>query len=259
MENGVIKSAGRAMRILEALDAAGHDLRVSEIAKRLDIPQSSASLLIKSLSTMGFLDFDSKARTYRPSVRVAMLGTWVLGSETRTADLLNLMRKVSDETGQTVALVVQNGLRMRYVNTIESTETLRMIIHAGLSRPIHMAAAGIVLLALKKDDEIKRILTHSNAVNEDARHKAVEADVFKKIEFARENGYFLSDGLYTPNAGMIAMPLDLGPDRKPLAIGIGGFSKILLDNEASFLASLRNAVGEFAEGLEPVGKKPAGR
>jgi hypothetical protein len=28
---------------------------------------------------MGFLDYDETNRTYRPSIRVALLGTWVLG------------------------------------------------------------------------------------------------------------------------------------------------------------------------------------
>jgi DNA-binding IclR family transcriptional regulator len=249
--DGVIKSAGRAMRILETMDAAGHDLKVSEIANRLDIPQSSASLLIKSLNTMGFLDFNPETRTYRPSVRVAMLGTWVLGDETRTADLLNLMSKVSDETGQTVALVVQNGIRMQYVNTVESTETIRMIIHTGATRPIHMGAAGLVLLAQKKDDEIKRILVHSNSVNEDPRLRADEATVFEQIAFIRTNGYYASDSLFTPNAGMLAMPLDLGPGSRPMAIGIGAFSSFLQQNKETLLESLQSAVEEFSLQPEP--------
>ncbi len=247
MAGSVVKSAGRAMRILEILDAAGKDLRVSEIAAAVGIPQSSASLLIKSLRTLGFLDFDPDSRTYRPSVRVAMLGTWVLGNPTGTADVLNAMRRVHEETGQTVALVVQQGLRAQYVNVIESTEILRMIINPGVSRPIHMTATGIVMLARKSDDEIKRILNHANAINTDPRHKAVGRDVFEKVNQARKDGFFLSDGIYTPNAGMLAVYLDLGANSRPMALGIGGLSDIFKGNEQSFLKSLTSALDEIGK------------
>jgi len=246
---GVIKSAGRTMQILETMDSAGKELRVSDIAEKLDIPQSSASLLIKSLNKMGFLDFNPETRMYRPSVRVAMLGTWVLGSDAITGELLKLMSRVSEETRQTVALIVQNNLNMQYVNVVEGTESLRMVIHTGASRPLHMGAAGLVLLAQKTDDEIRKTLVHANSVNEDEHLKADVATVFSQIEFIRENGYFLSDGLYTPNAGMLAIPLQQRKHRKPLVIGIGGFSAILRDNKQGYLEVLRSAVKEFEGNL----------
>lgn len=245
VKTGIVKSAGRALEILATLDACQRDMRMSDIALALDIPPSSASALLGTLTSMGFLDYDETNRTYRPSIRVAMLGTWVLGGSSSTVDVLNLMRRVHEETGQTITLVAQHGLHFQYVNIIEATEPVRLIIQIGVSRPIHLGASGIILLSLKKDDEIGRILRHFNAMNKDPRHTAHPKEVMKMVRKARRDGFFHSNGLYTPNAGILAVPLVLGSRFQPLAVGVAGFADVFGSNIPSYLESLNAAVEEF--------------
>lgn len=244
--DGVVKSAGRVMAILEAFDAAGHGLRVSDIVERLGIPQSSASALIKSLNRQGFLDQDPDTRTYRPSARVAMLGTWVLGSPTRSADLLNLMRRLYEETGQSVVLAIQNGVRVQYINVLESSENVRFTVNPGTTRAMHLASVGIMLLSLKRDDEISRLLRHANAVNEDDAQHADLAGVMAMVETARRQGWFLSDSLATANSGVLSVILPADAKARPIAIGLGGTSAVLGDNRDSLLETLNTAIGEYA-------------
>lgn len=241
----IVKSAGRVMAILETFDAVGRGLRISELVERLQIPQSSASVLVRGLSQQGFLDYDPETRTYLPSARVAMLGTWVLGAPTRSADILSLMRDLNEETGHSVILASQNGLRAQYINFLESTEPVRYSLHPGTMRPIHLASVGIMLLSLKDDDEIRRLLHHANALTSDARDMAVPADVLKMVRSARRNGWFISENLATANASVLSRILPLEGHSKPIAIGLGGLTHVIKANADVLLESLNAKIDAF--------------
>ena len=77
MENSVVKSAARVIQIFEFFDTVRRECPVAEVADHYGWPHSSTSVLMRSLVTLGYLHYDSRRRTYLPSMRVAPLGDWV--------------------------------------------------------------------------------------------------------------------------------------------------------------------------------------
>ena len=107
----VVKSAGRALQILELFDVLQRNSTVTEIAELLGYPQSSTSVLLRSLTVMGYLDYDVNDRSYITSSKVALLGHWPSSHIVGDGQLTNFMRRVNERTGQAVVLAVRNGLR----------------------------------------------------------------------------------------------------------------------------------------------------
>src|SRR5690606_35115741 len=68
------RSIKRTLEVLEFFDAEHPAVSVSEISRALGYPQSSTSILLKSLMELGYLHYDKVTRTYRPTARVALLG-----------------------------------------------------------------------------------------------------------------------------------------------------------------------------------------
>src|ERR1700761_5581715 len=64
-----VKSATRALEIIELFAIHRQPLTVTEI--------SSASVLLHSLSSAGFITRDRKTRKYIPSARSVFLGNWI--------------------------------------------------------------------------------------------------------------------------------------------------------------------------------------
>src|SRR3546814_19151587 len=64
-EPSVVKSAGRVLRILEYFDSVRREACVSEISRTMKWTQSSTSVLLKSLVSLGYLQHDRFRRTYR--------------------------------------------------------------------------------------------------------------------------------------------------------------------------------------------------
>ena len=80
MADGAVKSAQRALEILEVFARHRRPLALKEILDELGYPTSSGSALMKSLVQLGYLDYDRERRTYFPTMRIAVLGAWVPGA-----------------------------------------------------------------------------------------------------------------------------------------------------------------------------------
>jgi hypothetical protein len=65
-----VKSATRALEVIELFGVHRHPLSVTEIANALGIPQSSSSVLLHALSSIGFVTRDRKTRKQTDVERV---------------------------------------------------------------------------------------------------------------------------------------------------------------------------------------------
>ena len=77
MSENVVKSAARVLEVFEYFAGRRTPATVGEVCNALGYPQSSTSVLLKSLLTLGYLSYDQGSRRYSPSVKVATLGEWI--------------------------------------------------------------------------------------------------------------------------------------------------------------------------------------
>jgi DNA-binding IclR family transcriptional regulator len=84
MSDGLVKSAARVMAIFECFEDVKRPLTISELVRLMGVPQSSMSALMKSLLAQGFVDYEVRSRAYTPSVRVGLLGNWLMGGGLKT-------------------------------------------------------------------------------------------------------------------------------------------------------------------------------
>ena len=218
----VVKSALRVLELFELFDAQRRPLRVAEIVAGLDAPQSSVSMLLKTLVARGYMDFDSETREYCPSVRIAFLGAWAVGNPRQRELIIEAMRRLSNDTDETILLGRRMGLFLQYLSVIESSHRIRLTLSAGTLRPLHRTSIGILLLSQLPDDEVSRMLRRFNAEHS---HQFDAADItatMRSIAFARDRGYFESESLATQGSGVIATLLPTPVRGQSLGLGVGG-------------------------------------
>ena len=219
----MVKSAVRVLDIFEAFEAQQRALTISELVDILQIPQSSMSTLIKSLVARGFVEYDAETRRYRPSVRLAFVGNWVLGSTDTIAHIHALAQRLHDESGETVLIGAENGLYLQYLSLVVSEHTLRFALHPGMKRPIHRSGLGLMLLSLKPDGEISRIVRPYNSeITDETEERAVPSEVVETASLARRQGWCFSSNRIVRGGGSIATLLPLPREQGMLAIGFGG-------------------------------------
>ncbi|WP_423456380.1 helix-turn-helix domain-containing protein [Ottowia sp. VDI28] len=118
---GVIKSAKRALELFDYFAECRRPLSVTDIVRGLDYPQSSASALLKSLTKLGYLDYDRYQRLYMPTLRVALFGGWVQDELFSHKSLSHLIDELRIASGaQTIILGMQNDIYVQYIHMVQS-------------------------------------------------------------------------------------------------------------------------------------------
>ena len=166
MSNGFVKSAARVMAIFECFEDVKRPLTISELVRLMGVPQSSMSALMKSLLSQGFVDYDVRSRAYTPSVRVGLLGNWLMGGPQNQDNLLTMLQDLNSTTGDTVILGVLNGVEAQYIHVVNSYQRLRFQLRPGMLRPMFRTAIGLVLASQRDDAEIGRMIRRVNTETE---------------------------------------------------------------------------------------------
>lgn len=222
-----IKSAERTLALLELFSKLQTPLTVGQVARELEIPQPSASMLVRNLTQLGYLDHDRTLRTYSPSIRVALLGNWIDRRFGEAHSLQQRLDVLQRKVKMTAYIAIQNGPTAQYVMSQERHAPDGLNIASGQYRSLTCSAPGRVLLSLKPDSEVAAWVKRCNAEAGEERHKVKLRDFMKMIETIRRQGYAETDGDQTPGLGAYAMAFPSPIGDTPLAVGAGGPMRVV--------------------------------
>lgn len=241
MAESAVKSAKRALEILELFARRRRPLQLKEILDELAYPTSSGSALLKSLVALGYLDYDRERRSYFPTMRIAVLGAWVPGALFGDGLLLPALEGLAAATSETVILAVQSDLHAQYVHLIHGEprpgEGPQVRLPPGTLRPLARSGLGLVLLSGKTDAEIERLRRRINATGEGASQSREELTA--RVGEVRARGYAFSKNAISPGVGVIGAALPRGPFGRMSAVGVAGAVPRLEANREAIVAELQ--------------------
>lgn len=237
MAEGAVKSAKRALEILEVFSRHRRPLALKEVLDELGYPASSGSALMKSLVELGYLDYDRERRTYFPTMRIAALGDWVQKALFGDGPLLAALEDLHARTGETIVLAVQSDLHAQYVHLIHAAEPLEIRAPPGTRRPLARSGLGLVLLSAKPDAEIERLRRRINAAGDGPAQS--REDLMARINAVRARGYAFTKNAISPGVGIIGSALPKGPFGRTFAVGAAGRVERLEAKEHEIVAELK--------------------
>lgn len=231
-----IKSAERTLRLFELFSRRQQQLTVSEVARGLAIPQPSASMLLTNLAAMGYLGYDRMARSYAPTIRVALLGGWIGPRFKGPWSLASRLDELHDHVGEDVYVGIQNGPAAQIVQVRGGEDDLS--IDSGQMYSLTRSAIGQALLSATPDAELVRLVRRCNAEAEDGQ-QVNEAAFLALIEDVRRNGYAVTSGYYLPDRSGIAVAVSPPSGLASFAVGFGGQTPIIEAKRDLILQELR--------------------
>lgn len=224
-EVSTIKSARRVLEVFELFSRLKEPATVSEIQSHLRYPQSSTSVLLKSLHTLGYLDYDPVKRRYMPTMRVNLLGAWMQAERLGGVNIDELLRRLRHETGETVVLGMQNGTYVQYIHLLQSSAPLRVHVDSGVLRPLCRSAAGKMLMTLKSPGEVRGLVRRINASEIDSGERIDVEILLQELDRCRRVGYVVNMGSAVAGVGAIAMLLPVSGSLPPMAVSVVGIAQ----------------------------------
>lgn len=243
-----IKSAERVLSLFEYFAHHQTSATVTEITRALNIPQSSASMLTRSLVELGYLERGPNQRTYFPTLRIALLSEWMHRRSAMFGALSRLLDSVRTETDETVILSIRNDIYAQNILVQDSPDPLRLHVRSGDFHPLVRCAPGWVFLSMLSDRDVRMIARRSNGEVRDKKLVTPEAQVLEKVQETRDRGYAKADGGMTADAGSISVALPIPTGQKPLAVSVGGPSDRLSEKQELILRSLTRLRENFCNG-----------
>lgn len=233
-----IKSAERTLSLFELFSTHQRPMSVGEIARELDIPQPSVSMLVRNLTQLGYLEHNRVKRTYVPTLRIMLIGSWLHRRISHELGLEPWLEHLVKTFGGRVLLGIQNGIYSQYIWSQSSLDPEQLEVQSGLLRPITCTAIGRALLSLKPDDEIAAIVRRCNLMVENENLRYSPAKFLEIIHEVRRLGYAQTAGDMTPGKAVLAVALPSVVGQMPMAVGLGATIRWLNARKENIIAEL---------------------
>ena len=153
-----VQSIDRAMSILECFSEKRRELKLSEIAKMLDLNKSTVHGIITTLKYHRLIDQDELTQRYRLGIRFMEFSDVVINS----MDIRNVAHPVIEEVcgriGETVNLGMIDGSDVIYIEMKECSKSIRISSKVGLRIPAYATADGRIILCYMEKDKLAKIL-----------------------------------------------------------------------------------------------------
>lgn len=217
-----IKSAERTLALFELFSRQQAPFTVGETSQQLNIPQASASMLLRNLTDLGYLEYNRASRTFIPSIRVALLGSWIDRRFEAAGSIGARLSELQQQTSLTAFIGIQNGTQAQYLLSQTSQDPGRLVVMSGEFRSLTQSAMGQALLAMMPDEKARSWIRRCNAEAAHSLEVVSERACLDEIGRVRRRGFAETSGRITPGVGAIAMTFKSPMGDQPLAVGVGG-------------------------------------
>jgi IclR family transcriptional regulator, acetate operon repressor len=159
LDSRAVQSVSRALHLLELIADMGGQATLSELAKRAGLNVSTSHHLLATLVARGYVARSGARGGYYLGSKILQLST----ARVRQAGLIDMaapyLRKLNDETGETVHLATLQGEDLVTLTKLEAHHDVRVDEGTvGKSNAAHATATGKAILAWVPERQMLRVL-----------------------------------------------------------------------------------------------------
>jgi len=238
---GAIKSIDKAMGILRELYTASRPLRVSELARSLELTPSVVSRIVSTLARGGLVDHDEETNRIQLGLGLALLGHSALGRRKLDYLAIPVMARLSEEFREYISLsrLVEGRVVMVRggpVEVMQQDTFLTAVV------PVHASAPGKLLAAWQPEHALLDLLK-KRGMDAYTPNTITSMRQFKEeLSRIRRERFALDDEELVPGLRHVAAPIFDHDGNVVAALSAGGPRAKLNQEEVERLRSaLTNA------------------
>ncbi|HZU17149.1 MAG TPA: IclR family transcriptional regulator, partial [Candidatus Dormibacteraeota bacterium] len=215
--------------------------------------------VLSTLCQYGFVVQARRRGAYRAGPRLIEVGLAAL----RGVDVRRVARPhleaLSAELRETASLIIVQGDRSWFLDSVESMEPLRVTTRTGQAKPAHCTSGGKVLLAELGSDSLRRLYPQERLPTVTPRSIASRTELEAELAAVRERGY--ATNFEESEIGLSGVAVLIrDPEGRPLAaVAVAAPSSRLTDDRvARFARAAREAAARIERDLRLEGlSRPA--
>jgi DNA-binding IclR family transcriptional regulator len=212
----------RALNILEAAAQRRDGLTNAEISRKLAIPKSSASYILRTLEKRGYLRRETETGRYRLGLKILSLG----GDAQANLDIadvaLPFMRILSEKIRMTVHLAVLDQGEAVYIEKVEAPGFFKVNTWVGRRMFFHSTSVGKCLLAWLPKPDIENLVKQQGLKKRTPKTITSITRLIAELENVKESGYAVDDEENSLGARCLGAPVFDAAGNVTAALGVSG-------------------------------------
>src|SRR6266436_3033584 len=197
----------RALNILEAAAQRRDGLTNAEISRRLGIPKSSASYILRTLERRGYLRREAETGRYRLGLKILSLG----GDAQANLDIADLalpfVRMLSEKIRMTVHLAVLDQGEAVYIEKVEAPGFFKVNTWVGRRMFLHSTSVGKCLLAWHPKHDIENMVKQQGLKKRTPKTITSITRLIAELEHVKQSGYAVDDEENSLGARCLGAPI----------------------------------------------------
>ena len=133
---GTVQSVTRALSLLELLGEDDEGYRLSDLAERAGLSPSTVHRLLTTMEQKRFVQFDPYTHLWHVGRQSFAVGAAFVRRRNFVAETIPFLRRIRDQTRETVNLAVAEEGEVVILTQVESREIVRAITRAGGRAPM---------------------------------------------------------------------------------------------------------------------------
>lgn len=202
-----VKSADRVLDILELFAERREAINLTELARELDMPASSAHKLLQNLLSRGYLETDKQGKMFRLGYKLFEIGSRYAQRTDLAGEFQLVAQKMVDTINESVFMTIRNGEMALYIAEKQSTHPVRFVSHLGMQLPLHATAMGKVLLSGMTEEEVGKLYPDKQLGRLTDTTITDYEELLRQIERIRTDGLGYSQGESVHGIRCVAAPV----------------------------------------------------
>ena len=228
----------RALGILEGVAQNRDGLTNAEISRKLGIPKSSASYILRTLERRGYLRRQTQTGRYRLGLKVLSLGRDVLTGFEIGEVAAPILRALVERTQLTAHLAILDHGEAVYIEKVDAPGFIKMDTWVGRRMFVHSTSVGKALVAHSPKSDVEAILRQHGMKKRTPKTISTPSRFFAELEKVRAQGYAVDDEENSLGARCLAVPVFDRLGRVEASLGISGTTTQIDDAHLPKLADL---------------------
>jgi len=197
----------RALNILEAAAQRRDGLTNAEISRKLGIPKSSASYILRTLERRSYLRREAETGRYRLGLKILSLG----GDAQANLDIadvaLPFMRILGEKIRMTVHLAVLDQGEAVYIEKVEAPGFFKVNTWVGRRMFLHSTSVGKCLLAWLPKHDIENIVKQQGLKKRTPKTITSITRLIAELDHVKQSGYAVDDEENSLGARCLGAPI----------------------------------------------------
>ena len=244
----IIPTAQRVLQVFEVYARERRPLTNSEMARMLDLADSSCSDLLYTLRQAGYLLRTPKSRYFHPTGRLLDVAQGIAAADPLQAFAGEALEILTRQSGESSMCGLLDGNKVKIYASQESPRA-RYVVQPGTTFALHVAALGKALLGEMGEAERNALIDTMQFEHVTASSIADAATLRAQIEAQREKQYFTSRD--EGNEGVSAIGIAGRVGGQLTALSIVGPTHRMDANMEQYVKVALEARAEFFEGRGP--------